>query len=202
MQVPLEISFRGINDEDTEVLEQRIRTFISKLEALYPRITSCSVAVEKKQRHQKTGNPYRIRIAITAPPGQELVVKKESMHGDLHDTLFASIQETFKAARRRLLALKQKQQRRVKTHPQQEAQAFVSKIFKEAGYGFIETVDGREVYFHRNAVLHDQFDNLEIGTGVSYNEHMGHDGPQASSVQVIVKPEAKVKRVRRAPLYS
>ena len=34
-------------------------------------------------------------------------------------------------------------------------------LFPEAGYGFLQTFDGREIFFHRNSVLSAGFANLE-----------------------------------------
>ena len=54
-------------------------------------------------------------------------------------------------------------------------------------HGFIETPEGRTVYFHRNSVLEDAFDELETGSEVRFTEEMGEEGPQASTVKVIGK---------------
>jgi len=45
---------------------------------------------------------------------------------------------------------------------------------------------------HKNAVLHGDFDCVEIGTGVRFEEEMGEKGPQASTVQIIDKPGARM----------
>jgi cold shock CspA family protein len=52
------------------------------------------------------------------------------------------------------------------------------------GYGFIETADGREIYFHRNSILNDDFGRLRIGAAVRFAEESGDRDPQASSVWV------------------
>jgi cold shock CspA family protein len=52
-------------------------------------------------------------------------------------------------------------------------------------YGFLETPDGREVYFHKNSVLHNGFEQLKVGTEVYYAEEQGEKGPQASTVRVV-----------------
>jgi cold shock CspA family protein len=63
----------------------------------------------------------------------------------------------------------------------------VSKLFPDEGYGFLETPDGREVYFHRNSVLGADFDRLSIGTEVRFAEEEGEKGLQASTVTVVGK---------------
>jgi cold shock CspA family protein len=41
------------------------------------------------------------------------------------------------------------------------------------------------VYFHRNSVLHGDFERLSVGTEVRFSPEEGEKGLQASSVQVI-----------------
>jgi cold shock CspA family protein len=65
----------------------------------------------------------------------------------------------------------------------------VEKLFPDAGYGFIRALDDdRQFYFHRNSVLHDDFDRLAIGIEVRFAAEDGEEGPQASSVQVVSRP--------------
>jgi len=67
-----------------------------------------------------------------------------------------------------------------------QSHGIVEKLFDE-GYGFLRALDDdRQVYFHRNSVLHDDFERLAIGTEVRFTPREGDDGPQASSVQVVV----------------
>jgi cold shock CspA family protein len=54
-------------------------------------------------------------------------------------------------------------------------------------YGRIETPDGRLVYFHRNTLIDADFEKLEIGAEVRYDEEMGERGPQATTVHVAGK---------------
>ncbi|MFN2646410.1 MAG: cold-shock protein, partial [Burkholderiales bacterium] len=70
-----------------------------------------------------------------------------------------------------------------------EPRGLVEKLFAEEGYGFIRTLeDNRQLYFHRNSVLHDDFGRLTVGTEVRFAPEEGEEGPQASSVQVLSKP--------------
>lgn len=183
MQVPLELSFRGIDSSPD--IEDRIDEWINNLERVSDRIGSIRVAVEKPQEHQESGSPYRVRIDITHPPGHELVARREPGEGDIHEPLLAVLDDAFEAARKQLRTLVEKQQGKVKEHPQQAVNAFVEKIFQARGYGFLKATDGKEVYFHRNSVLGDGFERLKEGAGVHYTEEMGEKGPQASSVRII-----------------
>lgn len=186
MQIPLEITYRGILK--TEEVENIIKEKVKKLEKICDYISSCRVVVEKPQKHQKSGSPYRVRINLTVPPGHELVVRRETGHGELHEDLGTEIREAFNVAQRQLKELIDRQRGEIKTHPQKEVHAVVSKLFKEEGYGFIKTLDGREIYFHRNSVLNDEFDNITIGTGVNFTEQTSEKGPHASTVRIVGKP--------------
>ena len=53
-----------------------------------------------------------------------------------------------------------------------------------AGIGFLLTKDGTLLYFHRNAMLSGNFDDLRRGHEVYYVEGMGDTGPVASKVRV------------------
>ena len=65
----------------------------------------------------------------------------------------------------------------------------VQHISPYEGFGFIETRDGREIYFHRNSVLNGAFEKLEIGAEVRFEvaEAESEKGPQATTVRLIGK---------------
>lgn len=188
MEVPLAISFRDV--EKTDDIEELIRAKAAKLEKICDHIISCRVAVEKPHEHQQSGNAFRVRINMRVPPGHDLVVRRESTGGYLHEKLPVVLSSAFDAAFRQLKKLVDKQLGQVKAHPEQEKTAFVIRLNADKGYGFIKTQEGRELYFHRNSVLNDDFDRLEIGTEVRYAAAEGDEGPKASTVQIIDKPSA------------
>jgi cold shock CspA family protein len=186
MEVPLEITFRDV--DKTDDIEDLIRAKAARLDKICDHIVSCRVAVEKPHEHQKSGHAFRVRINMRVPPGHDLVVKRESTGGHLHEKLPAVLSQAFDAAFRQLKKLVEKQLGQVKSHPEQEKAAVVIRLNAGEGYGFIKTQEGRELYFHRNSVLNDNFDRLEIGTGVRYVDTAGDEGPKASTVQIIDKP--------------
>ena len=59
------------------------------------------------------------------------------------------------------------------------------EIFPDRGYGFLETADGRDIYFNQASVLDGHFDRLRVGTRVQFAEESGDKGPQASTLKVI-----------------
>jgi len=142
---------------------------------------SCRVVVEPAGKHHQHGNLYEVRIDLTVP-GEEIVVTREpSQHIEYRDIQVA-LRDAFDSARRQLEDYVRRQRRVVKAH-ETAPHARVSKFFPDEGYGFLQTPDGREIYFHRDSVLHDAFERLEIGTEVTFVEEEGKKGPQASTVR-------------------
>jgi cold shock CspA family protein/ribosome-associated translation inhibitor RaiA len=183
MQVPLEIFYKDINKTDS--LDELINEKISRLEKMCNHITSCSIAIEKPNATIRQGNPYRVRITLKVPPGHEIAVSKEPGDNDKDDPLPAVIRNAFIAMEKQLKKLVQLQRDEVKKHPEQEVRAIVTRIYPEDGYGFIRTINGREIYFHKNSVLNQDFAKIQEGTGVRFFETEGEKGPQASTVQII-----------------
>lgn len=184
MQVPLELSFRGV--DQTDAIETYVRQQIRRLERFYDRIVACRVAIEKPQQHQGAGSAYRVRVELSIPQAQELVVSKEPGQEPQHRDLHGVIGDAFAALERQLKRAVAKQRYEVKTHD--EPRAMVVRVFPEQNYGFIRAIDGVEYYFHRNGVLHGDFDRISVGTEVRFEPQLGAEGPQASSVQVLGRP--------------
>ncbi len=190
MQVPAEISFNGVSHSDFN--EGYIRERIQRLESLTDDIIACRVVVERPHAHRHTGNPFRVRVELTLPKRKELVVDKER-NVEPHVQLSTVIRTVFDTLERQLLEVTERRRGHVKTqYAEGEPNAMVVRLFPDDGYGFIKTEDGQEYYVHRNAVLHDDFERLELGTEVRFMPEMGEDGPQASSVQIVSKPGAGV----------
>lgn len=207
MQITPTVTFRGIRHSDA--LESEIRTRIDKLETYYPMIMGCRVLVELVQRRHGAGNRYHVRIDLTVP-GDELVVKHEPSLRRTARALDAekvtkkaepdperkharvAVREAFDIARRRLQDYARRQRGDVKAAARQSP-GRVSQLFPIDEYGYIEAGDGHEVYFQKQSVLKDGFDQLTVGSAVSFVEEAGDKGPQASTVTV-----QHPRRARRA----
>ena len=136
---------------------------------------SCRVTIEQTQRRHHQGKLFNVRIDVTVP-GSELLVNR-----DEHEDVYVSIRDAFDAMERKLESHAKKMHGEVKAHVETPL-GLVTKLFPERGYGFIETTDGRELYFHRNSVMGADFDHLEIGNAVTFREEQGSEGPQASRI--------------------
>lgn len=179
MQIPLNLTTRRV--DLPPALDDLIRRKVEKLERFSDRIIRCDVVVEGPGDRHETGGPYDVRLDISVP-GSELVVNQRTA-----ETLRGAIEAAFDAAERQVEEYSRKQRGEVKTavHPPEGP---VVGLFAEKGYGFIAADDGREIYFHRNAVLAPGFDELSVGTRVRFHEEQGNEGPQASTVEALAGP--------------
>ncbi|HSN55693.1 MAG TPA: HPF/RaiA family ribosome-associated protein [Candidatus Sulfomarinibacteraceae bacterium] len=187
MQVPLQLQFRDM-DPDPHI-EDRVRRRADRLERLCDDLISCRVLVAEPHSSATSGSPWRVRIEARVPPGHELVVHKKPGDHDLGDSLETVVTNAFDAMERQLKSVVERRRHEVKQHD--ESWGLVSYLNQDEGFGFFKTELGRDIYFHRNAVAGDDFDRLEIGTRVRFEEAMGRDGPQATTVQIIDKPGAR-----------
>jgi cold shock CspA family protein/ribosome-associated translation inhibitor RaiA len=186
MQIPLEVSFRDV--EHTDQLDQLIEQQASRLDKFHNHIMGCRIAVEQPQEHISHGRPWRVRLDITVPHANEVVVIKDPGKGEMHEPLEAVIRDAFDTAERNLKGLKEQQRYNVKENTMDQAVGIVSKILRDDGYGFIRDPSEQDVYFHKNAVLENDFDRIEEGTAVWYVAEVGDDGLQATSVRIHDKP--------------
>ena len=181
MKTPLQIAFHNL--PHSKVIESAIQEAADRLEDTHDRITSCRVIVDQPHRHHKEGNLFQVRIDLKMP-GAELVVKREHAGSLAYGDLSLVIQDAFEEMQGQIEEFVNRRRGFVKTH-EDLPHARVTRLFTEAGYGFLETLDGREVFFHRNSVLGSRFGSLDVGTEVSFVEELGEKGPQASTVKIV-----------------
>ena len=180
MQLPLQITFRNL--EHSDAIEAKIREKATKLERYADNMTSCRVVVEAPHQHHHKGVIYKVNIDITLP-GKEIVVNNHSDLNHAHEDVYVAMRDAFDAARRQLEDYLRKRRGDVKTHDV-PPHGRIAQLFPGEDYGMLETIDNREIYFHRNSVLNGEFDKLEIGTSVHFSEEMGEKGPKASSIYI------------------
>ena len=185
METPLEITFRNLDHSDA--VEAKVREKVEKLEQVFDRITSCRVRIEAINRQHTKGNLYQVHIEIGVP-GKQVMVDRNSGKNHAHEDIYVALRDAFNAARRRLEDHSRRKSGQVKSH-EVPPHGKVARLFPYEGYGFIETADGREIYFHRNSLVEADFDKLEAGQEVRYvvAESESDKGPQASTVKLIGK---------------
>ena len=185
MQIPLKIAFEG-DLTANDALRERIEREASKLEQFADRITACRVAVIGRSGHHHQGGLYQVRIHIVVPGRKDIVIDRNPSADHAHEDAYVAVRDAFNAARRRLQEHERRFAGQIKAHGT-PPHGRVARLIAEQDYGFIETSDGREIYFHRNAVVNDEFDKLETGAEVRFVESEGDKGPQASTVHLIGK---------------
>jgi cold shock CspA family protein len=189
--------------DSSAAVEAKVREEAEKLLEFYDSIVGCRVMVEIPHQHHRRGKRFHIRIDLTLPGGEIVVKHEPSLHGAVqqtetekrrkeqevaapHKDAYVAIRDAFKTTRRQLQDYARKQSRSVKHH-EPAPHARVRRLFSEEGYGYLETPEGAEIYFHKNSVLNGDFEKLDVGTEVSFVEEAGDKGPQASTVRVIGK---------------
>ncbi len=180
MLIPLQITYRGM--DESEALSAVVQTKVRKLERFYAHISGCRVLIEIPHHHRHTGMHYHVRIDLPVPDG-ELVVDREPAERARHQDAYVAVTDAFRAVRRELQDYVRKRHGDVKRH-QPSPHGRVKKLFSAEGFGFIETEDGREIYFDEKSVLHGGFRRLERGAKVRFAEEQGQRGPQASTVDL------------------
>jgi cold shock CspA family protein len=184
MQTPPEIVFEGL--PATPQIKDAIDMHLVELERRWGRIIACRVVVKGPgQRHRK-GGLYDIRIRLALPDGREVNVTRTPPADERHSDLTFAVDDAFKHARRQLQDQVRRIQGHVKDH-QDAVAATVVRIDPSGKFGFLETRDGQEIYFHRNSVIGRGASKLQVGSRVTYVEEPGDKGPQATTVKVIGK---------------
>jgi len=185
----VEIAFQHC--EPSEEIRSEIARQVKRLERFSDRITSCHVAISGPQTRHRQGDLFKIDVRIAMPEHHDVIVTRT--HGDApeREHPLVAVREAFDAAVRQIedLARETRDQvkdRQVKDH-QAESHGRVTKFLAGEDCGFIETAEGREIYFHRNAVLGGAFDRLTIGSEVRFVEEKGVKGAQASTVRLVGK---------------
>jgi ribosomal subunit interface protein len=175
MKVPLNITVRGF--ERTDALEAAIRDHAAKLEQFHSNITSCRVTAEQISRHRHQGRQFTVRVDVRVP-GREIVVSR-----DHDEDVYVALRDGFDSAKRQIEEVVRERRGDVKEHEVPQHGKVVRMLMDE-GFGFIETEDGRELYFSRENVVHPLFQHLQIGADVEFIEELAAQGPQAKRVSV------------------
>jgi cold shock CspA family protein/ribosome-associated translation inhibitor RaiA len=181
MQVPLEITFRGLDRSDA--VEADIRKHVDALEKFNTRITSCHVTLTLPHHHAHQGKKFEVIIRLEVPR-RELIVHRPHEQNAAHEDAHVAIRDAFRAMRRQLEDYSREIRGNTKFHVP-EPRGIVSELFPLQDYGFLKTPEGLRVYFHRNSVLDGRFDELDIDSEVTFVQEEGDKGPQASTVRVV-----------------
>ena len=181
MQTQPQVSFDDIPSD--EAVRDAVLRHIDELESTSDRITGCHVVVAQPHRHHRAGRLYSVRIDLIVP-GAEIVVNRNHPLDHAHEDVFVALRDSFNAVRRQLEDHVRHLRGAEKPHTPR-AMGRVTQIFPLQGYGFLETPDGREIYFHQHALSENDFRMVDVGSTVRFSVEEGDEGPQAAHVQLV-----------------
>ncbi len=98
MQVPLQITFRGVDHSDS--IEAIIRERAARLERFHHHIIRCHVTVDQPHRHRSQGRPFSVHIDITTPGGTVALTRDPSDRD--HEQFSVVVRDAFDAVARQL----------------------------------------------------------------------------------------------------
>jgi cold shock CspA family protein/ribosome-associated translation inhibitor RaiA len=184
MQTSPQIEFQNLTP--TQEIRDAIGKHIDALEERWGRVTACRVVLKGPGEHHRAGGLYDVHIHLALPDGREVNVQRTALADDRRTDLNYAVNDAFKRARRQLQDKVRRVQGQVKQHEAPPI-ATVARLDPSGEFGFLETADGQEVYFHRNSVLDDGYARLQVGSRVTFAEEMGDKGAQASTVKLLGK---------------
>lgn len=138
----MQIQISSADSAMTEAIEAQILAQVKGLENYINCLTGCTRCLQHVRFIvlEKAG---RVRIHLGVPGGELAIDKQNSKD------LPRAITEAFTAARQKLEVYVHQLRHDVKIQGR-APDVRVTTIFRPDGYGVFETIDGREVYFHRD----------------------------------------------------
>lgn len=179
METSPQIDFQGM--EPSDAVRDQVQRHIDRLEERYGRLTACRVAVKAPSGRHHTGGLYEVRIYLSLPDSRDVSVEHTPQMDERFQRFEFALNDAFNRAERQLQDEVGRMRGKVKQHASPPT-GVVTQMMREDGYGFLQSEDGREIYFHRNSVSAPGFDDLQPGRRVNFVEEEGEKGPQASRV--------------------
>jgi len=170
---PIQVTIRDM--PSSQAIESHIRKKAEKLDHYYRRIQRCRVVVDVPQKHKHQGKLFRVRIDLSVP-GKDLVVNHK-----LDEDLYVAIRDAFLAVVRQLESYVHKKRGDVKHH-QGLDYGYVKRLIPGEDYGFIQSIDGNELYFSMTNTAYPSFPQLQVGDIVHFISVPASDGWQAHRV--------------------
>ena len=170
----MEIHWSGLDTIgafEKERIEERIRS----LDDGHADLIDVRIAARATNHHRRGGQEVHITCEAR---GQQIVASRERAE------LGLSLNEALDAFEREVRRMREKRMDRSAARvPAPPLLGTVRRIFPDRGYGFVQTDEGKEVYFHKNAVHGGlDFRHLEEGQRVALDVEQGHKGLQAITI--------------------
>ncbi|PID55537.1 cold-shock protein [candidate division KSB3 bacterium] len=173
----MELKIEARNVDLRQGWQDRIEEEKQKLLRHYPNLVlHLRVSIEATPGRKEGG--FEIKL-VAAIPQDTVVVTRNA------ESVRAALTESFDVLTLQLKEI-QRKKRKNKKMPAEAATdqvGLIKKISPQESYGFIITPDGREIYFHENAIKDSDIEKLHEGDSVIFGETAGDKGPQASWVR-------------------
>lgn len=184
MQKPLQIAFKNL--DKSEHLESVIRERVEKLEHIYHRLIGCRVVLEVPTRTGTAKTSIGISIELDVPGRPKIVAKRQDERRDAKGDNLKYINQAFDAAQRQLEDVARVASRDVKPHESAGETGCIRQIALLEDHGFVELAQGESLYFSRDAVLDNRFEELKPGMMVHVTRAIRDSsmGPQAISIRL------------------
>ena len=172
----MNLQFEGQHIEVPDHWKEWVASRLAALENGRRKILHARVTF-RKSTHHNTGND-EASIVLTVPGTILAASRNGEVMGEALNTALEVIEREWQRYWTKKRRLKKKTPAFSSTH------GVVARVFRDQEYGFIQTEEGQEVYFHKNSIHNLAFERLEVGTLVNYELEEGEKGPQASRVLV------------------
>jgi cold shock CspA family protein len=174
--LPLDVHIEGRNLEILPEWREKIEEELARLQKHYVNpILHARVELIGTAHHRH--GAFEIHL-VAGVPGDTITVSRQGEY------VLPLIVEALDVLDRRLEEHSQIQQQKVKVHEEFAQHGKVARLFPEKDFGFLETPEGLEVYFHAHAVKKGRFASLTPGQPVKFALEEGEKGPQATWVRV------------------
>jgi cold shock CspA family protein len=173
--LPQDVHIEGQNLEILPEWREKIEEELARLQKHYhDPILHARVEIIGTAHHRLGAFEVHLVISI---PGDTITIRRQG------EMVVPLVVEAFDVLDRRLAEHAQVVQQQIKTHEEFAQNGRVVRLFLDDSYGFIESDEGLEVYFHAHAVKKGKFSHLTPGTAVKFAQEAGDQGPQAIWVQ-------------------
>jgi cold shock CspA family protein/ribosome-associated translation inhibitor RaiA len=175
--LPQDVRIDGRNLEILPEWREKIEEELARLQKHYHNpILHARVEIIGTAHHRLGAFEVHLVVSI---PGDTITLMRQG------DMVMPLVVEAFDVLDRRLAEHAQVVQQQIKTHEEVAQHGRVVRLFPDDDYGFIESDEGLEVYFHAHAVKKGKFSHLMPGTPVKFTQEAGDQGPQAIWVQAL-----------------
>lgn len=181
MREPLQIVYRNLKPSDS--IERCVRKRLAALEDICDDIIGCEILIETDPAYSKTENHVHIHLDVTVPGGV-LSLDNDTNQPKSIKNITAQLKTVFSDMYRQL----ERYAVQDSAAPAWEDLPFsgtVSELTFDMNYGVITGAGGLEVYFHRNNVVDNAFDRLEVGSPVRFAVLPCLIGAQAVCVKLV-----------------